>query len=52
MRKINLESTELHEVIAVVNRSILAAIAEHKDTSFEFMALKSARDKLEKVENA
>lgn len=47
MRTINLESTELAQVIKAVNQEILYRIAKN-DTSFELMCLKSARDKLEK----
>ena len=52
MRTVNLESTELHQVINAVRREILQNIATHKDGSFEHSCLKTALDKLEKVEKA
>ena len=47
MRTINLESTELDQVIKAVNQEILYRIAK-KDSSFELSCLKSAMDKLKK----
>ena len=47
MRTINLQSTELAQVIKAVNQEISYRIAKN-DSSFELSCLKSAIDKLKK----